>query len=162
MRRFPLTLAALVCLVTGGCGVYTLNPKGKSTIKAIAIERFENKSAEYGLADQMTEVVIDAFFADGTMDVVSVDNADAVLLGVLKSYERKPHQYDENDQVSSYEVRMVFDITLRDPAKNTDVWQETMSQIGVYQVADETEQDGQQRAIKLLVDGIINKTTHSW
>lgn len=155
-------VAGLISLSIAGCGVYTFNPKGKSSIQSIAIERFENNTAEYGLADRMTDDVIDAFFSDGTMNVVSGENADALLLGVLQNYQRKPHQYDENDQVTSYEVLMEFQITLRDPQTNTDIWQETISRMGVYDVAGESEQDGQQKAIELLVNDIINKTTQSW
>ncbi len=153
-----LGLAALLL----GCGVYTFNPKGKSSITSIAVERFDNQTDEYGLADQMTDLVIDAFISDGNLKVVSIDNAQALLSGVLTSYQRQPYQYDENDVVESYSVDMTFDITLRDPGDETEIWKERLTQRGVYQVGTESEDDGRQRAIALLVEAIINKTTKSW
>jgi hypothetical protein len=162
VRRVVAVVLTLAIFVAAGCGVYTFNPGGRSDIKSIAIERFENKTTEYGLADQMSDLVIDAFIADGNLKVVSLENADAVLSGVLTRYERRPYKYDQNDQVESYEVIMDFDITLRKPKTDAEIWKEKMTQQGIYNVADETEQDGQQKAIKLLVEAIINKTTKSW
>ena len=159
-----LLLAPLVAALLGlGCGVYTFNPAGKSSIQTIAVDRFDNKTTEYDLADRMTDLVIDAFLADGTFKVVSADNADAALSGVLTRYERKPFEYDENDVVLSYSVTMTFDVALRNPRDNdSDIWRESMVQEGVYLVDSQTEQDGQSKAIERLIVSIINRTTKSW
>ncbi len=157
-----LVLSGSVFVLFAGCGVYTFNPKGKSSVKNIAIERFENQTPEYGLADKMTDVVIDAFIADGNMKVVSLGNADAVLSGVLTRYERKPYEYDQNDIVESYYVDMDFEITLKNPRDDSEIWKERMTQRGVYSVESETEEDGRHKAVQSLVEAIINKTTKSW
>jgi hypothetical protein len=168
LRRLMFPIQGIGFLVVVGCGVYTFNPKGQSEIKSINVERFENKTPEYGLADQMSDLVIDAFIADGNLKVVPLENADAVLSGVLTRYDRKPYKYDQNDQVSSYEVVMDFDITLKKPKTDSEIWREKMTQQGIYNVVAsetgdvETEADGQQKAIKLLVEAIINKTTKGW
>ncbi len=157
-------LAPLVAALLGlSCGVYTFNPAGKSSIQTIAVDRFDNKTTEYDLADRMTDLVIDAFLADGTFKVVSAENADAALSGVLTRYERKPFEYDENYVVSSYSVTMTFDVALKNPRDNdSDIWRESMVQEGVYLVDSETEQDGQSKAIERLIVSIINRTTKSW
>jgi hypothetical protein len=168
LRRLFLPIPGVSLLVVVGCGVYTFNPKGQSEIKNINVERFENKTPEYGLADQMSDLVIDAFIKDGNLKVVPLENADAVLNGVLTRYERRPYKYDQNDQVASYEVVMDFDITLKKPKTDSEIWREKMTQRGIYNVVAsetgdvETETDGQQKAIKLLVEAIINKTTKGW
>lgn len=157
--RIPCCMVVLLLLV----GCYTFNPAGKSSIQAIAVERFDNKTTEYDLADRMTDLVIDAFLADGTMKVVSTDNADAVLVGTLTGYQRKPHDYDENGVVTSYSVTMTFDLLLKNPSDNdSEIWRENMSQEGVYNVDGQTEQDGQNSAVQRLVVEIINRTTKSW
>ena len=162
LRRLILPIQAVSFTVVVGCGVYTFNPKGQSEIKSITVERFENRTTEYGLADQMSDLVIDAFIKDGNLRIVSLENADAILNGLLTRYERKPYKYDLNDQVESYEVVMDFDIALKKPATDSEIWKEKMTQRGIYNVADETEEIGRQKAIKLLVEAIINKTTNSW
>lgn len=162
MGRVVIISAVLWGLFFSGCGVYTFNPRGKSEIKSIAVERFGNQTAEYGLEDQVTDLVTDALISDGTIQVVSSDLAEALLEGTLVGYDRKPYNYDENDQVTSYEVTMAFQITLRNRADDTELWTERISQRGTYLVDTETEDAAQQTAIKLLVDDILNKTTKSW
>jgi len=153
---------ALIFPILIGCGVYTFNPRGKSDITAIAIERFDNQSAEYGLADRMTDLIIDAFIADGNMKIVSSDKADAVLIGSLVSYDRRPYTYDQNDQIQEYQVVMIFDITLKRPSDDSEIWKEKINQTGLYDVLEETEEDAQNKAIGYLVESILNKTTRSW
>ncbi|MCK4573813.1 MAG: LptE family protein [candidate division Zixibacteria bacterium] len=162
MRLLPVVIVSLAIMVLASCGVYTFTPGGQSKIKTIAVERFENRTAEYGLEDVMTDQIIDAFIADGNLKVVSRENADAVLNGILTRYDRRAHDPDENDLVTSYAINMYFDITLTNPADNTEIWSEKLTQIGVYQLETQSEADGQQAAIGLLIEAIINKTTKSW
>jgi hypothetical protein len=161
MRPHWLTLLVPAALLVG-CATYTFNPAGKSDIKSLAIERFENDTDQYELTDRMTDVVIDAFLADGNLKVLPRDNADAILIGTLRSYSRAPSDFDENDEVISYSVTMTFDIALRKRGEDSDMWQEIMNQQGIYTVATQTEQDAQDEAISLLVQEIINRTTKSW
>ena len=151
-----------VALILSGCGVYTMNPKGKSEIRTIAIEPLENETTEFGLADQLTEIIIDAFIADGNLKVVSPDQADAILKGSLTHHERVPEAFDQNDQVQSYKMVMDFRITLQKAAGGEDYWSQTTRQEGVYDADTETEEDGQRRAGARLVEMIINRTTKSW
>lgn len=154
-------LLAIVALLLSGCP-YSFSPKGKLDINSVAILRFENNTAEFGIEDRMTDAVIDAFIADGTMRVLPSDQAEAILEGSLIRYNRKPYEYDESDQVKSYVVEMDFDIHLKKPGDDSDFWNETMSQRGVYDLLTETEEDARLKAINLLVEAIINRTTKSW
>jgi len=161
-KRVGIISIFLLISISLSCGVYTLNPKGKSDISTVAVERFTNITPEFGLADRMTDDVIDALLADGNLNVVSVENADAILTGELIRYERKPYQFTENDLVTSYSVVMDFNIILKKGDSDDEIWKERISQTGTYLVDSETEEDGQQKAIAFLVEAIINKTTKSW
>lgn len=158
-----LTLG-IVLLISGsmGCGVYTFNPKGKTTLSSLAVLRFENRTPEYGLTDRITDEIIDAFIADGTFKILPSDAAESILEGVLVRYQRKPYTYDQNDQVQEYKVEMDFDITLKNAADDSQIWSERINQIATYDVLDETEEDAQQKVVILLIEDIINKTTRSW
>lgn len=162
MNKVLITTALVLTVVLSGCGVYTFNPRGKSSISSIAVDPFENETTQYGLADLMTEFVVDAFIADGNLDVVPVDVADAELVGKLTFYERQVEQFDENDQVTEYKVVMDFNITLRNPSDQSEIWTDQVRQDGIYDAATETEEDGQRRAGSRLVEYILNKTTKSW
>lgn len=172
MKQFQSTLMKKVYIIRvlgvilggvllTGC-IYSLNPRGAVTIKSVAIERFQNDTPEFGLADQMTDAIINAFIADGTMKVLPKEQAEALLSGTLTRYDRRPYEYDESDQVTSYVVEMDFDITLKSAANDSLLWSERMSQRGAYNLAAETEDIGRQRALEFLVQAIINRTTKSW
>lgn len=155
-------IGLIVTLLAAGCGVYTLNPHGKSSIKTIGMDSFENQTGEFAFADHLTELITDAFIKDGTLKVVPAANADAVLVGVLTKYSRVPFKFDQSDQVSQYKIVLEFDISLRNPRDQTDIWKEHLTPEGVYTVATETEEIGQTKATDQLVQSILNKTTKSW
>jgi len=161
VHGYKILTLSICAFFLSGCP-YTLNPRGSITIKSVAVERFQNDTPEFGLADQMTDAIITAFIADGTMKVLPKDQAEAVLHGTLTRYQRRPYEYDENDQVTSYAVEMDFDIQLKKPADDSLIWDERMSQRGVYNLASESEEVGRQKALELLVQAIINRTTKSW
>lgn len=163
MMRLILTLIALTALMmfSSGCGVYSFNPGGSSSIKSIAVNPFENETIEYGLSDRMTDLVVDAFITDGNLKVVPESDADAVLNGTLTNYDRKAYTYDENDIVSQYAIDVIFSITLNDP-NGEEIWKESFTSQGIYEADNETEEDGQSKAAEKLVIDIINRTTKSW
>ena len=148
-------------LLAGGCGVYSFSPGGKSSIKTIAVRQFENETIEVGLSDRLTDLVVDALLADGNLKVVSESDADAVLIGTLANYERKPYTYDESDNVTQYVVKLVFDITLQGEAEK-EIWRERFYNEGIYNADEQTEEEGQALAADKLVVDIINRTTKSW
>jgi len=154
---------ALVLAGLSGCGVYSFSPGGKSSIKSIAVTQFENETIEVGLSSTMTELVINAFIADGNLKVVSENAADAVLQGTLSSYAREPHTFDEADNVSRYAVRIVFNIVLKKGGgSDEELWKQTFTSEGIYLSDEETEEDGQNRAAQKLVIDVINRTTKNW
>lgn len=145
-----------------GCGVYSFDPSGKSEIQSLAIERFDNKTAEFGLSDRLTDLIIDAFIADGNVQVVPPDRANATLTGTLTGYRREPYEFDENDQVQSYRVVLNFEIAMVKPDGQEEKWRQQITEEGIYDADTETEEDGQRRASERLVETIINKTTKDW
>jgi len=151
-----------VLALVAGCGVYSFTPRGKSDIKSVAVERFDNDTAEYGLEDQVTDQIVDALMSDGTLKVVALEHADAILSGILTNYDRRPSGFTENDQVESYVVTIGFDIVLKKADDDSEIWREKISQNGVYDIDTETEDVGREKAVELLVQEIINKTTKSW
>ncbi len=154
----------MLCVVSLalGCGVYTFNGRGKSSIKTIAIDPFENQTNQFGLTDRLTQIIVEAFINDGTIKVVPKEMADAVLTGQLTRYERVPSKFDLSDRVEEYKVLMDFQVVLKNAKDQSDLWKEQMNQEGIYKADKETEEDGQKAAGKRLVEAILNKTTVSW
>ncbi len=163
MKSILSILVCLVLLTGAGCGVYTFNPGGKSSIKTIAVTQFENNTIEVGLSSRLTDLVVDALIADGSMKVVSADNADAILHATLTDYKREAHDYDESDNVTQYIVKINFDVRLEKGNEvDEDFWSEQFYSYGIFSPDSEIEEDGQTNAAEKLVTDIINRTTKSW
>lgn len=170
MLRYDRRQISLLCLTAIGLALwaglsgcfYSFRAQGKSDIKSVAVERFENETAEFGLGDRLTDILIDQFIADGNLKVVSARNADVIITGVLTGYERLPHVFDENDRVQQYKVRFRFRITLTRVSDQSELWSELMSPEGIYDANSELEEDGQRLAAEALVEAILNRTTKSW
>ena len=142
--------------------MYSFNPRGKSAVGSIHVAPFENETPEYGLTDRLTEITIDAFIADGSIKVLPESDAEAVLVSVLKRYERAVQEFDENDQVLSYKIILDLDVTLQKTSDQSEIWKERIPAEGIYDAVEETEEDGQRRAGEWLVEAVLNKTTKSW
>lgn len=161
MLRSLIIAPGLLAIFLCGC-VYSFNKGGKSSIESLYVERFENKTPEFGLAERTSDIVINAFIDDGTVKIVPQDNADAILYAEITSYTRRPNKFDENDVVSEYKIVIGFRVTLKNPADQTDLWTESWTPEGIYQADSETEEDGELRAVNQLVVLVIGKTTRSW
>ena len=159
-----VSLCFLVLAVSQiSCGVYSFKrTSGASLIETVSIAQFDNETIEPGVADRLTELVIDAIITEGTIDVVGPGAAEAILSGALKSYKRDPFTYDESDRVTQYVVKLRMEITLRKTSNDDEIWSEIFYNEGVYNADDETEEDGQTRAVSLLVTDILNKTSKGW
>lgn len=153
---------AASALLFSGCFIYSFSPRGAATIKSTSIPSFENNTPELDLAEKLTIQVTDAFIADGSLKLLPSDLAETTLKATLTSYQRVPYQFDQSDQVSQYRVVIGFTVTLVHNSDGTELWTEQTSQEGVYNAADESEEDGRARAAARLVEFILNKTTKSW
>lgn len=131
-------------------------------MESISVMQFENRTNQAGIADRITELVVDQMISDGTIEVVESGSAEAILEGVLIGYRREPFEYDEVDQVPRFVVKLTMELTLVKKSTGDDIWKETFTNEGVYLADGETEEIGQMRAAELIVVDIINKTTRSW
>lgn len=162
LHQFVLiSILTLALAAMSGCK-YTMNPRGSSSLKTIYVELFTNSTSQYGLEDRLTESITDAFISDGSIKIASRDGADGLLQGELVDYAREVEKFDENDQVQEYRIKLVINVTLTNTQDDSEIWSQRTTQIGIYDAATETEEDGQVRAAERLVQTIIDRTTKSW
>lgn len=155
-------LLIILAPVLAGCGVYSFSGSMGSGIETIAVPVFENKSVEFGIAEELTSGVIDEFVSDNTLKVIPKSSADAVLNGTITRYDRVAYTYDENDQVQEYKVNITVSVNMS-KADGTIVWEEaSLTAYGIYSAADETEEDGKARAIAKVAEDIVNLTIRDW
>jgi len=167
-RRLKGLLLAGVMLGLAGCG-YTTSTLLPKHIRTVAIPVFENDTVEYGLEEELTELVVQEFVSDGHLKVVSEKDADSVILAKIKGYHKGVFGYDEKEKAQVYEVVVELEVVFKDLVKNKVRWEESSlverSSYFVTTMAGQeatTEQEGRQKALKALADDILTRTVQGW
>jgi lipopolysaccharide assembly LptE-like protein len=99
-----------------GCAGYTLGPipptymKG---IKRVAVPIFRNITVTPDIEAIATTTVIKQIQEDGTYEVTGVDQADAVVNGVIESVERTKARSLQGNVLASAEFNLRVDISFR-------------------------------------------------
>lgn len=162
-NRILICSALLIALFIASCGYYSFSGSGLKGIKSVAVPLFENQTQEYGIRESLAEKVVDAYVQDNTLKVVNEKIADSILSGIITRYLREAHTFDEDENVKEYKTRIFVRLTLEDTEKKKIIWEEeSLEGWAVYSAADETEDEGKERALQKLAEDIVNRTVKGW
>ena len=168
-KRFTAVL--LLLLLAGGapgCG-YTVSSVLPAHIKTIAIPTFGNNTVEHGLADDVTQALINAFLADRRLNLERERDADSILRGTILAYRSRVYAYTSQEVATQYEIVLVAKVEYRDVVRNRDVWKEdeltvrtTYSVEPVGSEPAKTEADGRRDVVQKLADLVVSRTVQGW
>lgn len=144
----------------GGCA-YSFRSPSALQGKSIAVPPFENKAARYGIRDELTQAVIQAFRDDNRLKVTEPARAELLLLGTVTDYRREPFNYDRNEQLQNYKVRVFVDFALKDQKTDSTLWKQTNFESWATCAVD-SEEAGIREAIQKLSRDIIRRTVEEW
>jgi hypothetical protein len=162
-------LGGAIAAGIGGCG-YSFTPSRlPAHIRTIAIPVFENRTAEPGLEQVVTDLVTREFVNDNKLKVVPEGRADSGIYGEIIHYENRVFGYNARAQTEEYEVVVEVQVEFKDLVKRKSLWKEG-SIVGrtTYFVVETTGQEakdeisGRADAIKRLAEDILNRTVRSW
>lgn len=139
MKHWIWMTALAAILLAAGCG-YSLAGTGNSLpphMKNILVTVFQNESYEYGLESIIAQEIMRSMDRRSGIDVVeSVDDADAVLEGVIKNYEYVPTMNSQR-QVTQYYINITAEVRLRDLVNEEVYWENKSYRFHeVYKVSD--------------------------
>ncbi len=163
MKR--LIFCGIFLLLTVGCGVYSFKGQGIANIKSVAVEPFENRTAEFGIRELVTDAVVSRLLADRTLTVASPRNADALLSGTIVSIDEKPLTFHADETVTEYQVTIVLDVKLVKQGVAEPLWQGQLVGIGTYPYKVGTpdgRKDGINKAVDKVVEDLLNRLTSDW
>jgi hypothetical protein len=119
----PCAYLALLCLI--GCGYQfagrsDLFPKD---IHSVYVEPFLNRTRDVGLGTEITTALRGEFYRRGELQLVDqADRADAILSGVVRSFDSLTASVNQNDEVLQYEATLVVDTTFRRREPSEILW----------------------------------------
>ena len=119
----PCTYLALLCLI--GCGYQfagrsDLFPKD---IHSVYVEPFLNRTRDVGLGTEITTALRGELYRRGELQVVDqADRADAILSGVVRSFDSLTASVNQNAEVLQFEATLVVDTTFRRREPSEILW----------------------------------------
>ena len=119
----PCTYLALLCLI--GCGYQfagrsDLFPKD---IHSVYVEPFLNRTRDVGLGTEITTALRGELYRRGELQLVDqADRADAILSGVVRSFDSLTASVNQNAEVLQFEATLVVDTTFRRREPSEILW----------------------------------------
>ena len=118
-------LGMLTLSLASGCGYQfvgesSLLPKDARTIY---VEPFINRSRDVGIERELTTATRGEFYRRSELRVVdSIDQADVILSGVIRSLDSTVATVNREDEVLQYDAVMILDITVRRREPDEILW----------------------------------------
>ena len=114
-----------VALSIAGCG-YSFAGRSDAfpnDLRTVYIEPFINQTRNVGLEKELTSALRSEFYRKGQLRVVdSVEQADGIVAGVVRSFDSHVASVNRNDEVLQYETAMIVDASLRRREPNEIIW----------------------------------------
>ena len=157
---------ALVALGLGGCAYYSTSGGLIGGIRTVGIPVAENQSAEFAVAERLTERAVDAYAEDGRLRVVDEESADALMQLEVLSVDDRPFTYTAAEQTEQYRfaVRVAAELVL---VADGEVLLELvgLEGWGTYDAAS-GEEEGREpavdRALDMVIEELVDRTTAGW
>ena len=121
VARFGL----LLLLAVNGCG-YGFSAKGEAfpkDVQKVFVETLVNRTREVGVEGDLTAALKSELRQNGQLRLVNqLDQADAIISGVVRSYDSRGVGGNRHDETLQYELTMILDMTLRRRAPDEVLW----------------------------------------
>ena len=108
-----------------GCGYQFIDGQSgiPKDVKTLVVTPFINRTRTVGLGDDLTAAVRLELGRQAQPDVVdSMEEADGILSGVIRSYRTRVVSVNNFDEVLQYETRMDVEVTLRRREPSEVLW----------------------------------------
>ncbi len=157
----------LILVFLSGCGGYGLRGTVNNLppdIKSVAIPVFSNESIEPGVEVIFANALIYEFNRSHILQVVSEAEAQAKIIGKIKSISIDPVIYANLTQALERKVYVTLDITFQRSDNQKILWQnQSLSRYEVFQVTTDpnTSQLNKEEALKKIAQDLSERIHNS-
>ncbi|MDD5088393.1 MAG: LptE family protein [bacterium] len=157
------SLLTILLTVVGGC-TYSFRGQTAGSIKSISIPVFENETAEFGIAERVTDELVRAFQRDGTLRITTADQADALLVGRITRIEDLPYTARADQTVEEYRFALGCAVELINNSSQQPMWSQSFSPWAVYTYTGSLEARDQAitETVSKLQEDLLNRIVGSW
>jgi len=151
-------------LANVNCGFYSFSGSLPPHLNTVAIPLIENKTAEFGISEELTDIVIEKFTRDGSLKIADRSDADVLVEGSIIRIDDSAGAFSRDEEVQEIKVNLTVKIKCTDMVKRQVMWDERITLFGSYDPAEGA--DGRAgaitEAIEKISEEILNKTVSGW
>ena len=140
-KRKNILLILFFTFLVESCGFYSLSGSLPPHIKTISIPMVENETAEFGIAENISDGIQERFNDEGILRVIN-NNADSILRGTVKKVTDGPYTYNKNESVSEYRYKIDVNIEWYDNRNDKTLLKGNYSGWGAYGLSGDIGSDG--------------------
>lgn len=164
-----LVILALISVALSGC-LYSFTGGGlPGHIRTVAVLAFDNATVQPLLETDVQRALQATFPRDLGVRLAEESVADAVVRGKVVGYDEVAASVRPTDQIGGQvpvvqrEIRITYDAEIYDLREDKRIWGiQSQSVTGTYQPESETPDVGRARAIKELVNKLIEGAQSQW
>lgn len=164
MNRYGAIFVTAMMVFLVHCGYYSFSGSLPPHLKTVAIPLFDNRTAEFGIAEEMTDTIIDEFTRDGSLKITDQGSADVLIEGSIIRIEDRAGGFSQDEQVQDFNVYVTVRVKCTDQVKRTVMWEERLTQFGTYDPAEGAQgrSDAIAEAMDKFSEQILNNTVSGW
>jgi hypothetical protein len=156
--------ACALSLIWMNCGVYSLSGSTlPAHLKTVELPVFGNSTLEPGIESEVTAELSNEILKSQLRPANR--DADATIGGTITRYAHRPHTFGAGGaevSVELYIVQVTADVLFHDNKKDQVIFKGAVSGEGTYDFANEEERTGREKAVKDLVEKIIQNSVQMW
>lgn len=164
MNWRPAIQLLLGLLLTLGCACsYSFKGSLPPHLRTVAIPSIENKTAEFGVAEDLGDLVMSRFLRDGLLRVTDEAQADSRLLLSFTQISEAPFAYNQDEITSQVRLTIRLHGEFQDQVEDRQLWQKDFSEWGTYDPnGTPTRADAIAEAARKLVEAINQQLVADW
>jgi len=160
-RIISFNIFVLILFIFVRCSNYSFSGSMNPGIKSIAIPIFDDFSSEFQIREKTTNSVIDKFLIDNNLKVVTLEEADSVLRGVIEKVEDAPVSLRENETAKAFELFIFLKLEYEDKKSKKIIFKKNLRGRGTYSDPSQREA-GIDEAVDKISTDILNLVVSGW
>ncbi len=156
-------ISVLFILILAGCR-YQLPPQLPPATSKIAIPAFDNQTFQYGLAEVLTNSVVEQFLLDGRLRVGEEKEADLILKGKITQYLKETLS-EVSMGLTEYRVKIEISTSLISTKDGKVLWEKKVEEATTYTPTEgevQTESDAIRQTNRKIGEDLVNLVMEGW
>jgi hypothetical protein len=142
MKKIIRSYIFISAIFLQSCGFYSMAGSIPPHIKNIAIPLVENQTAEFAMAETVTDNLVSKFTKENILRVTSEKNADSMLNGIIMKVDDGPYTFSKEEAVTEYRFTVSMKLEWVDMVNDKVLLTKQYTGWGAYGLSGDISADG--------------------